>query len=103
MTCRNDKSEVGPRRKHNSILPSSYDEQNNLSARREPAFVRNSLDSMTSSGIINHVLVKPTCLNPLTVASHELDSGSRKLRLYWDGSRWINPAFGQIDTLSQSR
>ena len=72
------------------ILPSSYDERNNLSARRKPAFVRDSLDSMTSSGILNHVLVKPTCVNPLTVASRDLDTGSRKLRLCWDGSRKIN-------------
>ena len=71
--------------------PSSYDERNNLSARREPAFVRDSLDSMSSAGILNHVLVKPTCVNPLTVASRALDSGSTKLRLCWDGSRWINP------------
>ena len=75
----------------NGIFPTDYDEKNNLSARREPAFVHDSLDSMTSSGIINHVLVKPTCVNPLTVASRDLDSGSRKLRLCWDGSRKINP------------
>ena len=73
------------------ILPSSYDERNNLSARREPAFVRDSLDSMSSAGILNHVLVKPTCVNPLTVASRDLDTGTKKLRLCWDGSRWINP------------
>ena len=73
------------------VLPTNYDERNNLSARREPAFVCDSLDSMSSSGIINHVLVKPTCVNPLTVASRDLDTGSRKLRLCWDGSRWINP------------
>ena len=73
------------------LLPSSYDEKNNLSARREPAFVCNSLNSMSSAGILNHVLIKPTCVNPLTVASRELDTGSRKLRLCWDGSRWINP------------
>ena len=42
------------------ILPTSYDEKNNLSARREPAFVRDSLDAMASSGILNQVLVKPT-------------------------------------------
>ena len=71
------------------ILPSSYDERNNLSARREPAFVRDSLDSMSSSGILNQVSVKPTCVNPLTVASRELDTGTKKLRLCWDGSRWI--------------
>ena len=35
--------------------------------------------------------VKPTCVNPLTVASRDLDTGSRKLRLCWDGSRRINP------------
>ena len=73
------------------ILPSSYDEKNNLSARREPAFLCDSLDSMTSSGILNHVLIKPTCVNPLTVASRELDTGTKKLRLCWDGSRKINP------------
>ena len=75
----------------NGILPTDYDEWNNLSARREPAFVRDSLDSMNSSGIINHVLVKPTCVNPLTVASRDLDTGSHKLRLCWDGSRRVNP------------
>ena len=69
----------------------AYDEKNNLSARREPAFVRDSLDSMASSNILNQVTVKPTCINPLTVATRDLDSGSRKLRLCWDGSRWINP------------
>ena len=73
------------------VLPSNYDERNNLSARREPAFVRDSPDSMASAGILNPVLVKPTCVNPLTVAFRELDTGSRKLRLCWDGSRWINP------------
>ena len=73
------------------VLLSSYDERNNLSAQREPAFVRDSLNSMASSSILNHVLTKPTCVNPLTVASRELNTGSRKLCLCWDGSRWINP------------
>ena len=63
------------------ILPSSYDERNNLSARREPAFVQDSLDAMASSNILNQVTIKPTCVNPLTVATRDLDSGSRKLRL----------------------
>ena len=73
------------------VLPTSYDERNNLSARREPAFVRDSLDSMASSNILNEVKTKPVCVNPLTVATRELSSGSRKLRLCWDGSRKINP------------
>ena len=73
------------------ILPSDYDEKNNLSARREPAFVRDSLDSMAFSNILQKVTVKPKCVNPLMVASRDLDTGSRKLRLCWDGSRKINP------------
>ena len=47
------------------ILPSDYDERNNLSARREPAFVCDSLDSMSSSGIINHVLASTLSPSPL--------------------------------------
>ena len=89
------------------ILPSAYDERNNLSARREPAFVRDSLDSMTSSGILNHVLVKPTCVNPLTVASRELDTGSRKLRLLlgWvkEDQPDVEEDVRQADALPQSR
>ena len=79
------------------VLPSSYDEKNNLSARREPAFVRDSLNSMASANILNQVLVKPTCVNPLTVASRELDTGSRRLRLCWDGSRKINPMLKKMN------
>ena len=33
------------------VLPGPYDERNNRSARLEPAFVRDSLDSMSSSNI----------------------------------------------------
>ena len=73
------------------VLPGSYDERNNRSARLEPAFVRDSLDSMSSSNILDQVLEKPTCVNPLTVSARELVPGSRKLRLCWDGSRFINP------------
>ena len=73
------------------ILPGSYDERNNRSARLEPAFVRDSLDSMSSSNILDQVLEKPTCVNPLTVSARELSPESRKLRLCWDGSRFINP------------
>ena len=72
-------------------LPGSYDERNNRSARLEPAFVRDSLDSMSSSCILDHVLEKPTCVNPLMVSARELVPGSKKLRLCWDGSRFINP------------
>ena len=74
------------------ILPSSYDEKNNLSARREPAFVRDSLNSMASCSVLKHVLVKPTCVNPLTVASRELDSGSRRPRLCWDCLLYTSPS-----------
>ena len=73
------------------ILPGEYEERNNLSARLEPAFVCDTLDSMSSSNILQHVLDKPTCVNPLTVSSREISSGSRKLRLCWDGSRFVNP------------
>ena len=72
------------------VLPGSYDERNNRSARLEAAFVRDSLDSMSSSSILDHVLEKPTCVNPLTVSA-QLVPGSRKLCLCWDDSRFINP------------
>ena len=63
------------------ILPGSYDEQNNRSARLEPAFVCDSLDSMSSSNILEQLSKKPMCVNPLTVSTRELSSGSSKLRL----------------------
>ena len=46
---------------------------------------------MSSSNILDQVLEKPTCVNPLTVSTRELSSGSKKLRLCCDGSRLINP------------
>ena len=73
------------------VLPDSYEERNNRSARLEPAFVCDTLDSMSSSNILQQVAIKPTCVNPLTVSTRELSSGTKKLRLCWDGSRYVNP------------
>ena len=67
-----------------------YEEKNNLSARNNPAFVRDQLDAMCSAGLICQVAVKPFCVYPLTVASRELPDGSQKLRLCFDGSRHVN-------------
>ena len=67
-----------------------YEEKNNLSARNNPAFVRDQLDAMCSAGIVQHVVEKPFCISPLTVASRELPDGSQKLRLCFDGSRHVN-------------
>ena len=44
----------------NGVLPGNYDERNNQSARLEPTFVRDNLDSMSSSSILDLVLEKPT-------------------------------------------
>ena len=78
------------------ILPDPYEEKNNRSARLEPAFVCDSLDSMSSSKVLQRLSEKPICVNPLTVASRELTLESRKLRLCWDGSRYINPRLKKL-------
>ena len=78
------------------ILPEPYEERNNKSARLEPAFVCDSLDSMSSANVLEPLTEKPVCVNPLTVASRELAQGSRKLRLCWDGSRYINPKLKKL-------
>ena len=40
------------------VLPGPYDERNNRRARLEPAFVRDSLDSMSSSNILEQLSEK---------------------------------------------
>ena len=78
------------------ILPEPYEEKKNRSARLEPAFVCDSLDSMSSSNVLERLTEKPVCVNPLFVASRELTPESRKLRLCWDGSRYINPRLKKL-------
>ena len=51
---------------------------------------------MSSSNVIEHVLIKPVCVNPLTVSAREIAPDSRKLRLCWDGSRYINPRLKKL-------
>ena len=45
---------------------------------------------MASANVLEEVFEKLLCVNPLTVSSRELPSGSARLRLCWDGSRFIN-------------
>ena len=78
------------------VLPDTYEEKNNQSARLEPAFVHDTLHSMSSSNVLERLFEKPVCVNPLTVASRELSPGSHKLRLCWDGSRYINPRLKKL-------
>ena len=73
------------------LLPEAYEERNNRSARVESAFVCDTLDSMSSSRILEQLESKPLCVNPLTVSSREIAPETKKLRLCWDGSRHINP------------
>ena len=73
------------------LLPGSYEERNNRSARIESAFV-----SMSSSNILEQLSSKPLCVNPLTVSSREISPESWKLRLCWDGSRFINPKLKEM-------
>ena len=58
--------------------------------------MRDSLNSMSSSNVLERLLEKPICVNPLTVASREISPGSNKLHLCWDGSRYINPKLKKL-------
>ena len=74
-----------------SSLPGEYDEKNNASAAKKPAFVKGEVARLVESGALVPVKTRPRCVSPLTVASRVKEDGSRKLRLCWDGSRHVNP------------
>lgn len=76
--------------------PPPYEEDNNQSARREMAFVRESVQKMVAEGVVSQVNEKPHSVSPLTVAFRTLPDGSVKRRLCWDGSRSVNPAMKRV-------
>ena len=45
------------------VLPGSYYERNNRSARNNPSFVNDSLFSMASANVLEEVFEKPLCVN----------------------------------------
>jgi len=70
--------------------PERYEEDNNMSAKRQMDFVQKSVTELNSTGIIRFVNEKPWCVSPLTVSEKIEPDGSKKLRLCWDGSRCVN-------------
>jgi hypothetical protein len=70
--------------------PAEYDEDNNLSAKKQMEFVRQSVMDLKSAGIVKFVDEKPWCVSPLTVSEKLESDGTKKLRLCWDGSRCVN-------------
>jgi hypothetical protein len=69
-----------------------YEEDNNLSARKNMAFVRQQVEKWRQQGIIEMVDQKPACVSPLTVVERKTEQGGTKRRLCWDGSRHVNKA-----------
>ena len=70
--------------------PHEYMEPNNQSAKRNINFVRKTLAEWESAGIIERLSEKPKCVSPLSVATRTFYDGSEKMRLCWDGSRYVN-------------
>ena len=68
-----------------SLLPDSYYEPNNKSARDEPEFVKAEVTKLLERGCIVKCKEKPRFCNPLTVAAK-----NGKKRLVLDLSRCIN-------------
>lgn len=70
--------------------PKEFYEDNNMSAKRQMDFVRQSVKELKLAGIVKFVDDKPWCVSPLTVSERIEPDGSKKLRLCWDGSRCVN-------------
>ena len=66
-----------------------YRERNNASARQHLDFVRDQTDKLIIRGVVRRVDKQPLCVNPLTVASREVN-GKTKLRMCLDLSRHVN-------------
>ena len=73
-----------------AYAPAEYDEDNNMSAKKQMGFVRQSVNELKSAGIVKFVEEKPWCVSPLTVSEKIEPDGTKKLRLCWDGSRCVN-------------
>lgn len=73
-----------------STIPGEYQEKNNKSARESPEVVRELLQEMIQKDIVRVVSRKPHCVSPLGLVSKQLEDGSMKYRLIWDGSRHVN-------------
>jgi len=74
-----------------TVPQTSYEEENNASARTDMEFVRQTVRKWASLGVIQIVQEKPMVVSPLTVSSRILEDGKVKKRLCWDGSRFLNP------------
>ena len=72
--------------------PPAYEEDNNSTAKKEMAFVRQAIYELKEVGVVEFVHFKPTCVSPLTVSQKTQPDGSKKQRLCWDGSRCVNLA-----------
>jgi hypothetical protein len=73
-------------------LQTPYEEENNLSARKNMVFVRQQVEKWRQQGIIEMVDQKPACVSPLTVVERVTEQGGVKRCLCWDGSRHVNKA-----------
>jgi hypothetical protein len=74
------------------LIPDSYEESDNKSARDHYAFVCEETDRLLVNGQIVEWPCRPRCVNPLTVAKKRKEDGTLKLRLVLDLSRCVNLA-----------
>jgi hypothetical protein len=74
-----------------SIPQTSYEEDNNSSAKKDMEFVRLTIKKWADQGVVKVVKEKPFVVSPLTVATRTFSDGKVKKRLCWDGSRFLNP------------
>ena len=70
--------------------PSSYEEENNSTAKKDMVFVRQAVRELVDQGVVSIVPEKPFCVSPLTVSVKLLPDSTEKKRLCWDGSRCVN-------------
>ena len=71
-------------------MPDRYHEDNNKSAKENPEYLRQEVQSLCDKGVVTKVKNRPHCCSPLTVASRKLASGKIKNRLCLDLSRKVN-------------
>lgn len=71
-------------------IPSSYEEENNASARDNMKIVKQIVAEMIESNVVKVVRKKPKCVSPLGLVSKRTENGDLKHRLVFDASRWIN-------------
>ncbi len=73
-----------------SSLPGPYEEENNMSAKKDMKTVRKIVQDMIDKKIVKATKIKPRCVSPLGLVSKLQDDGTIKHRLIFDASRWLN-------------